>query len=144
MKSRFYIAASGDEQPIRLLHNDLKLLAGRVREQPFNPITDKKEQKTKWGWSSAYQKCTGLYPEDELADFLSQNPEVISVLTAHRPMIDEVTAVIAIELNAEDGLRGCPVSSELICLLASINASLDIDINHDLESTHPCPFCAIE
>ena len=126
MQSKFYISAVGHEDMIRALHVELNIPGAEVKELRPNPI-DPHPQAERWLWRSPYQVCSGDFPEDELAAYLRENGHVLSVLKQHSAHLRDVGPVI-VSLPDQGRAGGYSVSSELIQLLASANASLEIDI----------------
>ena len=127
MRSKFYLSAIGSEDNIRALHDQLKLLGSEVKQLRANPL-DPSPQAERWLWCSPYQTCSSDFPEDELTAYLRENSHLLATLGKHRAGLKDVGPVIVSQPD-HNGIRGCSVSSELISLLASVNASLEIDIS---------------
>jgi hypothetical protein len=126
MRSKFYLSAVGREDKIRALHDELKISGSAVKQLQPN-LLDPSPQEERWLWRSPYQTCNGEFPEDELTAYLRENSHVLSLLKKHRAGLKDVGPVI-VSQSDQNGIRGCSISSELIGLLASANASLEIDI----------------
>jgi hypothetical protein len=127
MQSRFYVSAVGPEHAILALHQEAAIAgAEMIKLQPNclepNFSTDR------WLWRSPYQFTTSQFPEDELVAYLRENQNILALLKKHGVQLRDAGPVIVSESD-ENGPRGFYISSELIQLLSSAQASLEIDID---------------
>lgn len=128
MRSKFYLYASGKESDVRALYEHLKLSGSEIKPLKFKPPLAKPDQGVQWMWRSQYQECSTDFPEDELATFLNDNPDLLQHLSAHREALHELAAMIVCQLDEAEQPRGYSVSSDLMRLLADADASLEIDV----------------
>lgn len=128
MSNSFYLGAYGKEKNVYMFHESLEL-----------PMSEVKSLKVGWHWHSSYNKCSSLFPEDELENFLSENRELVKKIKKHRGLVDKLIATIVYEWNMNEKPQGYSISPHLIQLLAEINASLEVDvfIVKDYESIRP-------
>lgn len=130
MRSKFYIGAYGEQSVIRALHANLNFPSAEIKPLRRQVAAEKAAQ---WMWRSPYQKCSGDYPEDEAMSFLNENLELLQQLKLHRNSLQDLAVVIVCYLEKNDRPQGYSISSNLVRVLADVNASLEIDIEALLE-----------
>ncbi len=128
MRSKFYLYASGKESDIRALYDHLELSGSEIKPLKFKSPSASSDQEVQWMWRSPYQECSSDFPEDELAAFLDDSPDLLKQLKTHRKALDELAGMIVCQLDEGEKPRGYSVSSDLMRLLSDADASLEIDI----------------
>ncbi len=125
VRSKFYIGAYGEQSAIRAFHENLNFSGAEIKPLRHHMST---EQDVQWMWRSPYQECSCDYPEDEVMSYLNKNLALFQQLKLHRNSIKDLAVIIVCYLEQSDRHRGYSISSDLIKLLADVNASLEIDI----------------
>lgn len=119
MNTRLYIYASGIESNILALSQALNWPGASVRNSSVDT--------NRWTWRTAYEQC-GIFPEDDLLDFLKKHEAQLKKLGSYRSSLQELSAMIVSEATPEDAHRGYSITSELISALHRSNLSLEIDV----------------
>jgi hypothetical protein len=124
MRRVFYLSAAGTEAAIRAFHEHLKLPGSNIKALLSQPEL--------WIWRTEYENCVGDFPEDELEAYLDSHPSLRHELKLYRDHLDSLSGVIVSYYEEGDDPRGFSISSNLIKLLAEMDASLEIDVVPDI------------